>query len=429
MPLNSFDRRTFLRVGGLSLFGNLSYGEALAARQAAPAAGAKDLSVILLWCAGAMSQMETWDPKPEADERYRGSFRAIPTSVDGVRLGEHLPLSAKLAGKYTIIRSTTTTDSVHESAQAFFLSGHRPIPGIQYPAVGAVVSRELKPASELPNYIITGDAPAAWEQAAFLGARHNPFAAGSPHVKDYKVRDLDLPMGVDWARMEQRNALRKMADNYFRQFDSARIIDTIDTHYATALSLISSERARRAFDIAAEPEKLRERYGRSAMGQACLLARRLVENGVRFISVRSQGWDHHQEVFKGLSQDKLPEFDRAFSALLEDLDQRGLLDATMVIVGTEFGRTPEINVNAGRDHWVKAFSVVISGAGIAGGRVIGATDRNGWEVTERPVQVEEFLATVYTKLGVDYTKVYPTPINRPVRIIDEPFEPVSELLA
>jgi hypothetical protein len=295
--------------------------------------------------------------------------------------------------------------------------------------MGSIVSHELKPKSELPTYVITGDAPAAWEQAHWLGALHNPFAAGSPNVKNYKVRDMDLPMGVDWARMEQRNSLRVLADNYFRQFDTANIIDSVNTHYQTALTLIRSERARKAFDIAAEPEKLRDRYGRTATGQACLLSRRLVENGVRFVSVRSSGWDHHQDVFNGLSREKLPELDRAFSALLEDLHERGMLDTTMVIIGTEFGRTPEINVNAGRDHWVNAFSLVIAGGGIRGGRVIGKTDRNCWSVTERPIQVQEFLATIYSKLGIDYAKVYPTPINRPVRVIDETFEPVKELLS
>jgi hypothetical protein len=221
--------------------------------------------------------------------------------VDGIFVGEHLPLSAKQADKYTIVRSMTSRDSVHESAQAFFLTGHAPLPGLQYPAMGSIVSHELQPATDLPSYVITGDAPAAWEQAHWLGARHNAFAAGSPHAKNYKVRDLDLPMGVDWARMERRDSLRIAADNYFRQFDSANVIDSVNTHYRTALSLIRSERARTAFDIAAEPEKLRDRYGRSAMGQGCLVARRLVEHGVRFISVRSGGRDHHQDVFNGLA--------------------------------------------------------------------------------------------------------------------------------
>jgi uncharacterized protein (DUF1501 family) len=424
MTLEQFDRRTFLRVGSLTLFGGLHYGDVLAA-----ATNPGDLSVILIWCAGGMSQMETWDPKPEADEKYRGKFKPIHTNVDGIQIGEHLPMSAKIADKYTIVRSMTGRDAVHESAQAFTLTGHAPLAGLLYPAVGSIVSREVPPRNELPSYVIVGSAASIWEQATFLGAQHNPFLAGNPNEPKYRVRDLELPMGVDWARVERRNSLLSVADRYFRQFDSAGVIDTMNTHYKTALALISSERARKAFDIAAEPEPLRERYGRTSTGQGCLLARRLVESGVRFVSVRNSTWDHHQEVFNSLSKTNLPELDRAFSALLEDLDQRGMLARTMVLVATEFGRTPEINVNSGRDHWPNAYSVVIAGGGIRGGRVIGKTDRNCSAVTERPVQVEELLATVYAKLGIRTDKVYPTSIGRPVRVVDEPFEPMKELLS
>lgn len=429
MAFDRFDRRTFLRVGSLTLYGNLRYGHALAMQAAAPAPKVQDLSIILIWCAGGMSQMETWDPKPQADEKYRGKFKPIHTNVDGISIGEHLPLSAKIADKYTIIRSMTGRDAVHESAQAFALTGHPPLSGLLYPAVGSIVSRELKPRNELPSYVITGAAASVWEQATFLGPQYNPFSAGNPNDPQYRVRDLDLPLGVDWARVERRSSLLSVADRYFRQFDTAGVVDTMGTHYKTALALISSDRARKAFDIAAEPEPLRQRYGRTSTGQGCLLARRLVESGVRFVSVRAANWDHHQEVFNSLSRENLPELDRAFSALIEDLDQRGMLATTMVLIATEFGRTPEVNVNSGRDHWPNAYSMVVAGGGIRGGRVIGKTDRNCWAVTERPVQVEELLATVYTRLGIDIGKVYSTPIGRPVRVVDEPFEPVKELLA
>jgi uncharacterized protein (DUF1501 family) len=427
MRWSHIDRRTFLRVGALGAFGNLHLGDALAWQ--APEKKPEDLSVILLWCAGGMSQFETWDPKPEADEKYRGLFKPIATSVDGVQISEHLPYSAKQAHRYVIIRSMTGKDAVHESAQAFSLSGHAPIPGITYPSAGSFISHELTPRNELPSYVITGGGAAAWEQAAFLGPKYSPFAAGNPNVAGYRVRDLDLPMGVDWARVERRNSLLAVTDEYFRQFDSAQVIDKMSTHYKTAFALISSKRAREGFNIEAEPAKLRDSYGRTGMGQGCLLARRLVEAGVRFVSVRSGNWDHHQQVFNNLSKENLPEFDKAFAGLLEDLAQRGLLDTTLVIAATEFGRTPEINVNAGRDHWPNAYSIVVAGGGISGGRVIGKTDRNCIAVTERPVHVEEVLATIYHKIGVNYQKVFQTPIGRPVRIIDEPFEPVKELLA
>ena len=427
MALNNFNRRTFLRVGALSMWGNLHMADALA--MPSQETKSDDLSVILLWCAGGMSQFETWDPKPQADEKYRSLFKPIPTSVDGIMVSEHLPLSAKLAHRYVIIRSMTGKDAVHESAQAFSLSGHAPIPGITYPSAGSFVSHELKPRNELPSYMIAGGGAAMWEQAAFLGPLHNPFAVGNPNTPNYRVRDLELPMGVDWARVERRNSLLAVTDQYFRQFDTAQVVDKMGTHYKTALALISSERARKAFHIEAEPPALRDSYGRSAMGQGCLLARRLVEAGVRFVSVRSNNWDHHQQVFNNLAKDNLPEFDKAFSGLLEDLAQRGKLDTTLVIAATEFGRTPEINVNAGRDHWPSAYSIVVAGGGIRGGRVIGQTDRNCIAVTERPVHAEELLATVYHKIGVDYRKVFQTPVGRPVRIVDEPFEPIKELLS
>ena len=204
--------------------------------------------------------------------------------------------------------------------------------------------------------------------------------------------------------------------------------DAMDTHHQTALTLIRSERAKRAFRIESEPEKLRERYGRTSLGQCYLLARRLVEEGVRLVSVRSSGWDHHFNLFNDISEKKLPELDRAFSALLEDLNERGLLGTTMVIIGTEFGRTPEINVNAGRDHWPAAFSLVVASGEIEGGRTLGATDHNCWEVTEKPIHVPDFIATIYAKLGIDYHQMYESNVGRPVRVVDEPFEAVKGLL-
>ena len=202
MDWTHLDRRTFLRVAALGAFGNMHLGDAFAWQN--PAKKPDDLSVILLWCAGGMSQFETWDPKPEADEKYRGIFKPIATNVDGIQVSEHLPYSAKQAHRYVIIRSMTGKDAVHESAQAFSLSGHAPIPGITYPSAGSFISHELKPRNELPPYVIMGGGAAAWEQAAFLGPKHSPFAAGNPNVPGYRVRDLDLPMDVDWARVERR---------------------------------------------------------------------------------------------------------------------------------------------------------------------------------------------------------------------------------
>ncbi len=432
MAFNSFSRRSFLSVGALTLFGRIGLGDALALRAAAPGVAPnpkpEDLSIILLWLAGGLSQFESWDPKPRAKESYRSKFGSIPTNVPGIQVGELLPLSAKHADKYTIIRSMTGKDAVHESAQAFMLSGHAPRATLHFPSYGSVIAKELTPRNELPPYILTGGPVSKWEQAAFLGPKYNPFLADDPNKEDYKVRDLDLPLGVDWARMDRRNSLLRLADERFRRMDTIGIVDAMETHHQTALTLIRSERAKRAFRIESEPEKLRDKYGRTSLGQGCLLARRLVEEGVRLVSVRSGGWDHHFNLFNDISTKKLPELDRAFAALLDDLDERGLLGTTMVIVGTEFGRTPEINVNDGRDHWPAAFSLVVAGGGIEGGRTLGATDHNCWEVTERPIHVPDFIATIYAKLGIDYHQMYQSNVGRPVRVIDEPFEAVKELL-
>ncbi len=428
-----FSRRSFLTVGTLSLFGRFSFADALALQAAAPAGTGKprpeELSIILLWLAGGLSQFESWDPKTEADQKYRGKFSTIPTNVPGIQIGDHLPRSARQADKYTIIRSMTAKDAVHESAQAFMLSGHAPLATLHFPSYGSVIAKELDPRNELPPYILTGGAANKWEQAAFLGPKYDPFMAGDPNAKDYRVRDLDLPLGVDWARMGRRNSLLKLADEQFRRFDTVGAIDAMNTHQQTALTLIRSERAKKAFDLSSEPEKLRDKYGRTSLGQGCLLARRLVESGVRLVSVRSGGWDHHFDLFEDLSGKKLPELDDAFATLLEDLHERGMLESTLVIVGTEFGRTPEINVNDGRDHWPNAFSLVLGGGGVEGGRVIGATDRNCKEVTDKPIEVPELIATIYHKLGIDYRKMYESGIGRPVRIVDEPFEPVPDLIA
>jgi hypothetical protein len=291
------------------------------------------------------------------------------------------------------------------------------------------MAKEIAARNELPPYILVGGQASKWEKAALLGPKYDPFVAGDASQKDYKVRDLNLPLGVDWARMQRRNSLLQLADGYYRQFDTQGAINAMNTHHETALTLIRSERAKKAFDLSAEPESLRERYGRTSLGQGCLLARRLVESGVRLVSARSQGWDHHFDLFEDLSKTKAPELDNALATLLEDLEERDMLKTTMVIVGTEFGRTPEVNVNDGRDHWPNAFSLALAGGGVEGGRVIGATDRNCKQVIERPIHVQDFVATILAKLGIDYTKMYDSNIGRPVRIIDEPYEAVRELMA
>lgn len=415
---DSFDRRAFLKVGSLSLFGFIGYGDVLRLRAQAPAPAKRDISIIHLLLSGGISQMDSWDPKPDADSKYRSQFKPIETNVSGIRISEHLPLTAKHADKFVIIRSMTHKLVSHESALALICSGHDPLGTVQFPAMQAVISKELGPKTDLPPAVSIPSVTGSWEKAGFLSSRFNPFNAGNPNTDTYKVRDLDLPMGVDWTRMDRRRSLLALVDRKFKDLDTTGISESMDSYYQTAFRLMHSAQAKQAFRIESEPDNVREKYGRTSLGQGVLLARRLVEAGVRFVTV-SRGfnaYDHHKNIFPLLQNTFLPELDRAYSALLDDLHQRGMLESTIVVVTGEFGRTPEINANGGRDHWPTAFSLAIAGGGITGGRVYGSTDEKGGFVKDNPVQVADLAATLYKKLGIDPDKEYMSNIGRPVKI-------------
>jgi hypothetical protein len=416
--VNNFDRRAFLKVGSLGLFGVLGYGDVLRLRAAAPSTAEREISVIHLLLSGGISQMDSWDPKPDAGSAYRSQFKPIDTVVPGIRITEHLPLTAKQADKFALIRSMRHKLISHESAMSLICSGNEPLGTIQFPAMQTVISKELGPRSDLPPAVSIPSVTGSWEKAGFMSSKYNPFNAGDPNVDKYKVRDLNLPMGVDWSRMDRRRSLLSLVDDEFRRLDTTGMSDSMDSYYQTAFRLMHSTLAKQAFQIEKEPEQVRDRYGRTSLGQGVLLARRLVEAGVRFVTV-SRGfnaYDHHRTIFPLLQNAFLPELDRTFSALLEDLHLRGMLDSTIVIVTGEFGRTPEINANGGRDHWPRAFSLAIAGGGIMGGRVYGSTDERGGFVKDNPVSVADLVTTLYTKLGIDPEKEYVSNIGRPVKI-------------
>jgi len=416
--VNQFDRRAFVKAGSLSLFGLLSYGNVLRLRAEAPSTSEREISIIHLLLSGGIAQMDSWDPKPGAESKYRSHFNPIPTKVPGIQIIEHLPLLAKNAEKFTILRSMRHKLVSHESAMALVCSGQEPLGTVQFPAMQTVISKELGPRSDLPPAVSIPSVTGNWEKAGFLSSKYNPFSAGDPNVANYKVRDLALPMGVDWSRMDRRRSLLSLVDDEFRQLDTTGITESMDSYYQTAFRLMHSELAKKAFKIENEPEAVRDRYGRTSLGQGVLLARRLVEAGVRFVTI-SRGfnaYDHHRTIFPLLQNAFLPELDRTLSALLEDLDVRGMLDSTIVIVTGEFGRTPEINANGGRDHWPRAFSMVVAGGGISGGRTYGSTDEAGGFVKDNPVSVSDVVATLYTKLGIDPEKEYVSNIGRPVKI-------------
>lgn len=411
------DRRAFLRMGSIAAFGTLHWSDVLRLRAAAPK---RDLSIIHLFLAGGLSHLDTFDMKPEGNPKYRGPFKAIATNVDGLRVCEHLPLSARRADKYAVIRSMTHKQSAHGAAQTLWLSGHDALPTVLAPSIGSVVMKELGPRNELPGYVYVPQPRGNTARAGFLGPRYNPFSAGEVNVARYAVRDMDLPLGVDWARVDRRRGLQSLVDQKIRAYDTTDTFETLDSYYQSAFDLMKSPLAKKAFDVGAEPEALRDRYGRTSMGQGALLARRLVESGVRFVTVSrgDNAWDHHGNIFPTLANDFLPELDKAFATLLDDLSERGMLESTLVIVSGEFGRTAEINVNAGRDHWPNCYSLVLAGGGIAGGKVWGESDADGMFVKDRPVEVPDLAATIFAKLGIDHRKEYFSNIGRPFRVAD-----------
>jgi hypothetical protein len=407
-----FGRRDFLRIGSLGALG-ISLDGVLRA-------GAKrDISCILLWQSGGCGHLDTFDLKPAAPKEIRGEFKPISTNVPGIQICEHLPFTARQADKFTILRSMKSRENNHERAINYLLTGYLPLPTLEFPSMGSVISKELGSRNGLPPYVAVPNTFPSYG-AGYLGGSYNPFIAGDPNVSGYQARDLTLPADVDWTRVGNRNFLLKQMDAKFRAIEASTDMAAMDSFYQKAYDLLKSPAARKAFDIGAEPESLRERYGRTPVGQGALLARRLVESGVRFVTV-AKGWlnyDTHGDNFNIMKKALLPEFDRAFAGLLEDLHDRGMLDTTLVIAMGEFGRTPKVNDAAGRDHHSKAWSIALAGAGVPGGRVLGATDSNGVQVTDLPVEPEDLLFSIYSLFGVDPAREYQTPIGRPVKPVN-----------
>jgi hypothetical protein len=294
--------------------------------------------------------------------------------------------------------------------------------------MGSVVAHELGPRADLPPYIIVPNVTTPYQGTGFLGAAYGPFALGSDPATDaFTVRDLTLPTGVDVKRFETRREMRNVVDAHFSALEKSDVLDGMDSFYQRAYAMISSEKARAAFNIKAEPAKMREAYGKNAAGQRMLLARRLVEAGVRFVSLTYGSWDHHDNI-KRANGTQMPNFDKAYAALIRDLDERGLLATTLVVVNTEFGRTPKINGTAGRDHWPKVFSIALAGAGVKRGYVHGASDATGSEPDSDPLSVEDYAATIYSQLGIDPERRLMAPGGRPQMIVKDG-KVVKELLA
>ncbi|MBY0514596.1 MAG: DUF1501 domain-containing protein, partial [Gemmataceae bacterium] len=358
-------RRDFLRVGGLGALAlpALLRAESRAAGGARNTAPAK--SVILVYLGGGLSHHDSFDLKPDAPDDIRGTYKPIPTSVPGLQVGEKLPLLARVMDKVALVRSGAHNNDHHETATNWVMSGRFGTPFGDYPAIGAVVAHETGFTGTLPPYVAVPRNPSfTWElgKSAFLGGRYESFKAGDPSQANYRVQDLAPAGDLSEKQVARRATLLQSVDGLARRVEGNDGIATYDEFHARARQMVLSTEARRAFAVEQEPEKLRDRYGRTTAGQSMLLARRLVEAGVRFVTVNYGGWDHHAKVFESLDK-KLPEFDRGLSALVEDLSGRGLFADTLLVVMGEFGRTPKINKDAGRDHWGPAGSLLFAGAG------------------------------------------------------------------
>lgn len=420
---NRLSRRNLLTVGaigglGLTLTDFFRLRTAQAEQKFYQSKEGTAKSVIFIFLPGGMAHQDSFDPKPDAPLQYRGPFGTIETALHGVRFGELFKETAKVADRLTIIRSMTHGEAAHERGVHNMFTGYRPSPALEYPSIGSVVSHEFGPRKKLPPYVMIPDQPNAFAGAGYLNSSFSGFSLGADPAKPgFKVRDLQLPDGVSHDRFARRRKLLDVVSEHFRQREKSAALDAVDTFYNRAYDLISSRQAREAFDIEQESPKLRDRYGRNSAGARMLLARRLVESGVRFVTMTYGGWDHHDNVEKGMRRE-VPNFDKAYAALISDLENRGLLESTLVCVTSEFGRSPKINATAGRDHWAKVFSTLMAGGGIKPGQVYGSSDATASEPSDDPVSVQDWAATIYACLGINADKELMAPGNRPVEIVD-----------
>lgn len=436
---NGIRRRDCLQLGLHSLTGlglvNLLRSRGQASERAVAPEREAD-SCILIWLDGGPTHYETFDPKPDAPSEIRGEFKPIDTSVPGLSYSEHLPRLAAIAEKCSVIRSIRHNQGNHGAGNHYMMTGAPPRIPVGcgafvsfHPSMGSVAAHERGGSDALPRYF---SMPRMSRSGGpnFLGAKFAPFiVADDPNNKSFRVRDVALPRGLTADGFERRNGLRSLVDQLPRIEDPASgdPVSATDEYYQQGTTLITSPEAQAAFDIHQEDGPIRTRYGRNPFGQRALLARRLVEAGVPFVTLYEGGWDHHREIFPALKK-RLPTFDQTIATLISDLDERGQLDRTLVVVLGEFGRTPKINDRGGRDHWSNAMSVLMAGGGTPGGTVIGATDRAGYSAVERVLAPENFVSTIYRKLGINPNKVLYTPQGRPTHLVSDP-TPIEELMA
>ncbi len=417
-------RRDFVTIGSLGALGPSMSLRAWGVEDGRSMTQKPVKSCILLWLDGGPSHLEMWDPKPNAPEEVRGPFQSTATNVSGIHISELLAESSKIVDKLAIIRSMTSPLGEHGLAHQYLLTGYPPSTTLQYPSYGSVVARMRAKQNELPPYIAIPESRAAG--AGFLGNAYEPFqTGGNPAQPNFRAQDLELYAGIDPERLERRHQYLSYLDQVERSLDNVKNRVQGEEHFSQAFRLLTSAQARSAVRLDEEPHETRERYGMRTFGQSCLLARRLVERGVPFVNVFNSGWDTHTDLvlqlklgFSGAKEGVglIPTFDKGFAALINDLDERGLLDETLIIAMGEFGRTPKLNNRNGRDHWPRVFSIVLAGGGIRGGQVIGSSDAVGESPSDNPITPRDLAFSLYTLLGINPEHSFQTPDGRPVPI-------------
>jgi len=439
-------RRDFLHAGALGILG-LTLPDLYTLKAAGRVKEDKDTNCIMLMLVGAPSQLDTWDMKPNAPSEIRGPYKAIPTNVNGIQISEIFPRMAKHADKFALLRSVYYSGvAVHDAGHQVMQTGKIFQAGFEYPHVGSVLGFLKGPKGDVPPHVLlprpignTGGQMPHGQTAGFLGKSHDPFVLNAdPSEANFKVPDLLPPDYITAIRADQRRNLRDLVDGAVKSFESSPDARLLDSSFDQAYTLISSSKARDAFDLSKEPDAVLDRYGRNRFGLSCLLARRLIEAGVRFVTVNmfetvfnEITWDIHGSApFSPISayRDLLgPMFDNAYASLLEDLQQRGLLDNTLVVAQGEFGRTPKINPAGGRDHWPQCWTISMAGGGVKGGQVIGSSDEMGGYPKDRPIPAQQVAATILHAVGIELETELPGPQNRPLRVVDHGMDHISEL--
>jgi len=438
-PYAMLNRRRMLRLGGTGFLSGLSLPLLMQLQaEAATTVAPKAKSCIFFMLEGGPSHIDMWDLKPDAPSEIRGPFQPISTVVPGTQISQLLPLTAGIVDKLTILRSHSHKDNAHQTGRHWVLTGYPPnfadgqakgVPFNElYPSIGSIISRELGANGAVPPYVEIPN-PLGPGGPGFYGAKYGPFTIDNDPVQaDFKVRDLDVPTGISQERFARRQKLLAEAERLGQSSTATGKADMLRSYYEKAVDLVTSPEARRAFDLQAEDATVRERYGWSSIGQCALMARRLAEAGCRFIGIEHGSWDTHFDNFTSHEKTLVPPTDRALFALLNDLDERGMLDETLVVMMGEMGRTPRINKDAGRDHWSQCQTVILAGGGIKRGAVVGASDETASYPVTQPYGIHDLLRTIFHLMGVDCDKVYQTPVGRPVPIVNGG-HPIDEVLA